>query len=81
MRRPCGEQAEAVIEVFGEAAQPEDADAAGRQFDGERDAVEPAADVDDQRRVGVVHLEPVVARRRRARRRAARPGIASPPPP
>ena len=59
---PLREQAEAVIEVFGKAAQPEDTDATGRQFDGERNAVEPAADVDDQRRVGVAHLKPVVAR-------------------
>ena len=56
-----GEQAEAIIEVVGEAAQPEEVDAAGRELDGERDAVEPAADVDHQRGIGIVHLEPAVA--------------------
>ncbi len=54
--RAAGEQLQPVVEPLSEAAQPEDVDACGGEFDGERHAVERAADIAHHGRIGVVEL-------------------------
>ena len=58
------QDAKTVPEVSGQIAQPETADSGSRQFQRQRDTVEPAANLDNRRRVRVAERESV---RRRAR--------------
>ncbi len=62
---PAGQHAEAIVEQSGELRQRQHAQPGGRQFEGEREVVEPAAQLGDDR-LGVG-----VDRERGARRRPA----------
>ncbi|GAA5765823.1 hypothetical protein Aros01_02314 [Streptosporangium roseum] len=53
-----GEQPEPVVEPFGQVVDVQCAQAGGRQLQGQRDAVQPAADRRDRSGVGVVDHEP-----------------------
>ena len=87
-----GQQAEAVLEPGEQLVGGQRPDAGGGQLDGQRDAVQPAADLGDRRGVpvgdgeagrrppGPVDEQPhrrVAGQARRRRRSAARPGTAS----
>ena len=57
------EQAEAVIEQLRGSTNPKAADATGREFNGKRDPVKPAADPGEDRRIDIAQHGAVAARR------------------
>ena len=69
----AGEQLEALVEACRDVGRGHDRDPRRGQLDRQRDAVEPAADLGDRRRVRLVEHEPGLHRAGRARRRAAPP--------
>jgi len=48
------EQAEAIVEQFTHSSNPERAGAAGCEFNGKRNSIEPTADRSDDRRINIV---------------------------
>ena len=70
--RPAGEQAEPIVEPSGDLRDRERSGAGGGQLDGERQPVEPGADVGDDTRAGRRRARAARPRPGRARRRGAR---------
>jgi len=60
---PAGEQLKTIVEVHGEATQAQGVDPRCRKLDGERQSIQPATDVSDERSVVIGELE--LARERR----------------
>ena len=58
------QQPEAIVQERRQPAHAEGVDAGSRELDRERDAVQPAADLGDERRIGIAQLEAVEDRRR-----------------
>ena len=56
-----GQEVDALADPLGEVDDPEDADPRGGELDGERHAVEAAAQLDDRIDVTIVDLDPAVA--------------------